>query len=89
MDRVGCCSCYWYQHRDWTDQLFARTDSGTNYPPTTADGNPGALAHSSHPRTAAGTFVYGFLLRNYAVGEMFLAAVSLAVAAIPKDYPQP
>jgi len=23
---------------------------------------------------AAGTFVYGFLLRNYAAGEMFLAA---------------
>jgi len=37
---------------------------------------------------AAGTFVYGFLLRNYAAGELFLAAVSLAVATIPKDYPQ-
>jgi magnesium-transporting ATPase (P-type) len=36
---------------------------------------------------AASTFLYGFLFRNYAVDEMFLAAVSLAVAAIPEGLP--
>ena len=36
---------------------------------------------------AGGTFVYGFLFRNYAMGEMFMAAVSLAVAATPEGLP--
>jgi len=33
------------------------------------------------------TFAFGSLVRNYAVAEMFLAAVSLAVAAIPEGLP--
>jgi magnesium-transporting ATPase (P-type) len=33
------------------------------------------------------TFVFGSLVRDYAVAEMFLAAVSLAVAAIPEGLP--
>ena len=33
------------------------------------------------------TFVFGSLVRDYAVSEMFLAAVSLAVAAIPEGLP--
>ncbi|MBL4608633.1 MAG: cation-transporting P-type ATPase [Pseudomonadales bacterium] len=33
------------------------------------------------------TFVFGLLLRDYAAAEMFLAAVSLAVAAIPEGLP--
>ena len=33
------------------------------------------------------TFVFGTLVRDYAVAEMFLAAVSLAVAAIPEGLP--
>lgn len=33
------------------------------------------------------TFAFGFLLRNYAAAEMFLASVSLAVAAIPEGLP--
>jgi len=33
------------------------------------------------------TFVFGALVRNYIVAEMFLAAVSLAVAAIPEGLP--
>jgi len=33
------------------------------------------------------TFVFGSLVRNYAIAEMFLAAVSLAVAAIPEGLP--
>ncbi len=33
------------------------------------------------------TFVFGVLLRDYLVAEMFLAAVSLAVAAIPEGLP--
>ena len=33
------------------------------------------------------TFVFGFLVRDYAAAEMFLAAVSLAVAAIPEGLP--
>ncbi|MEJ2566245.1 MAG: cation-transporting P-type ATPase [Gammaproteobacteria bacterium] len=36
---------------------------------------------------AAATFAYGLLLRNYSVGDMFLAAVGLAVAAIPEGLP--
>ncbi len=36
---------------------------------------------------AAITFVFGVLLRDYSMGEMFLAAVSLAVAAIPEGLP--
>ncbi len=36
---------------------------------------------------AAITFVFGSLVRDYAVAEMFLAAVSLAVAAIPEGLP--
>lgn len=36
---------------------------------------------------AAATFAYGMLLRDYAVGEMFLAVVGLAVAAIPEGLP--
>jgi magnesium-transporting ATPase (P-type) len=33
------------------------------------------------------TFAFGLLIRNYAAAEMFLAAVSLAVAAIPEGLP--
>jgi len=33
------------------------------------------------------TFAFGLLVRDYAVSEMFLAAVSLAVAAIPEGLP--
>ncbi|MFC1750920.1 cation-transporting P-type ATPase [Pseudomonadota bacterium] len=33
------------------------------------------------------TFAFGLLVRNYAATEMFLAAVSLAVAAIPEGLP--
>jgi magnesium-transporting ATPase (P-type) len=33
------------------------------------------------------TFAFGLLARNYAAAEMFLAAVSLAVAAIPEGLP--
>ncbi|MCK4674852.1 MAG: cation-transporting P-type ATPase, partial [Gammaproteobacteria bacterium] len=33
------------------------------------------------------TFVFGILIQNYAAAEMFLAAVSLAVAAIPEGLP--
>jgi magnesium-transporting ATPase (P-type) len=36
---------------------------------------------------AAATFAYGMLLRDYAAGEMFLAAVGLAVAGIPEGLP--
>jgi magnesium-transporting ATPase (P-type) len=36
---------------------------------------------------AAGTFAYGLLLQGYAVGEMFMAAVGMAVAAIPEGLP--
>ena len=36
---------------------------------------------------AAATFTYGVLLQNYSVGEMFLAAVGLAVAGIPEGLP--
>ncbi|MFC1589131.1 cation-transporting P-type ATPase [Pseudomonadota bacterium] len=36
---------------------------------------------------AAATFIYGVLLQNYTVGEMFLAAVGLAVAGIPEGLP--
>jgi len=33
------------------------------------------------------TFVFGFFVRDYAASEMFLAAVSLSVAAIPEGLP--
>ena len=36
---------------------------------------------------AAFTFAFGTLLRDYSAGEMFLAAVGLAVAAIPEGLP--
>ncbi len=36
---------------------------------------------------ALGTFLLGYFLRGYAAHEMFLAAVSLAVAAIPEGLP--
>lgn len=36
---------------------------------------------------ALATFAFGVLLRDYAMTEMFLAAVSLAVAAIPEGLP--
>jgi magnesium-transporting ATPase (P-type) len=36
---------------------------------------------------AAGTFSYGLYLRNYSINDMFLAAVGLAVAAIPEGLP--
>ncbi|MDX1776335.1 MAG: HAD-IC family P-type ATPase, partial [Desulfobulbales bacterium] len=36
---------------------------------------------------AAATFTFGILVRNYAASEMFLAAVGLAVAAIPEGLP--
>jgi len=36
---------------------------------------------------AAGTFLFGWLVRDYPVGEMFLAGVGLAVAAIPEGLP--
>lgn len=36
---------------------------------------------------AAATFVYGVLLQDYTAGEMFLAAVGLAVAGIPEGLP--
>ncbi|MCC5857242.1 MAG: cation-transporting P-type ATPase [Ectothiorhodospiraceae bacterium] len=36
---------------------------------------------------AALTFLFGYLVRDYAVGEIFLAAVGLAVAAIPEGLP--
>ncbi|UCD34982.1 MAG: cation-transporting P-type ATPase [Nitrospiraceae bacterium] len=36
---------------------------------------------------AAATFVFGILLRSYGISEMFLAAVGLAVAAIPEGLP--
>ncbi len=36
---------------------------------------------------AAATFAFGFLVHNYSAGMMFLAAVGLAVAAIPEGLP--
>jgi magnesium-transporting ATPase (P-type) len=33
------------------------------------------------------TFIFGYLIRDYAASDMFLAAVSLAVAAIPEGLP--
>ena len=36
---------------------------------------------------AAATFAYGVLLQNYSAGDMFLAAVGLAVAGIPEGLP--
>ncbi len=36
---------------------------------------------------AAGTFAFGYLARGYTAEEMFLAAVGLAVAAIPEGLP--
>jgi len=36
---------------------------------------------------AAATFSYGVLLQNFSLGEMFLAAVGLAVAGIPEGLP--
>ncbi len=36
---------------------------------------------------AAGTFAFGLLARGYSASEMFLAAVGLAVAAIPEGLP--
>ena len=36
---------------------------------------------------AVATFAFGVLLRDYSVSDMFLAAVSLAVAAIPEGLP--
>ncbi len=36
---------------------------------------------------AAATFTYGVLLQDYTTGEMFLAAVGLAVAGIPEGLP--
>ncbi len=36
---------------------------------------------------AAATFAYGVLLQDYSTGEMFLAAVGLAVAGIPEGLP--
>ncbi len=36
---------------------------------------------------AAATFLFGYLVRDYAAMDMFLAAVSLAVAAIPEGLP--
>jgi len=36
---------------------------------------------------ATTTFAYGVLVQNYAIGEMFLAAVGLAVAGIPEGLP--
>jgi magnesium-transporting ATPase (P-type) len=36
---------------------------------------------------AVATFAFGVVLRNYAIANMFLAAVSLAVAAIPEGLP--
>lgn len=36
---------------------------------------------------AAGTFFFGILVRDYSAGEMFLAGIGLAVAAIPEGLP--
>ncbi|MBQ0784030.1 MAG: HAD-IC family P-type ATPase, partial [Amphritea sp.] len=36
---------------------------------------------------ALATMMFGYLIRNYALGDMFLAAVGLAVAAIPEGLP--
>ena len=36
---------------------------------------------------AAGIFAYGLLLHDYPVNEMFMAAVSMAIAAIPEGLP--
>ncbi|MDP1933723.1 MAG: cation-transporting P-type ATPase [Nitrosomonas sp.] len=36
---------------------------------------------------AAGIFVYGLLLHDYPIDEMFMAAVSMAIAAIPEGLP--
>jgi magnesium-transporting ATPase (P-type) len=51
------------------------------------------LAEFSHLLTiailglAAATFAFGILVRNHTAGEMFLAGVGLAVAAIPEGLP--
>jgi len=36
---------------------------------------------------AAGIFVYGLLLHDYPINEMFMAAISMAIAAIPEGLP--
>lgn len=35
----------------------------------------------------AGIFVYGLLLHDYPIGEIFMAAISMAIAAIPEGLP--
>ncbi|MBA3757176.1 MAG: HAD-IC family P-type ATPase, partial [Nitrosomonas sp.] len=36
---------------------------------------------------AVGIFVYGLLLHDYPIGEIFMAAISMAIAAIPEGLP--
>jgi len=47
----------------------------------------GRLLTAAIALVAGGTFAFGILVRGYTAGEMFMAAVGLAVAAIPEGLP--